>query len=136
MPPRGSPTRSALLLVAALGAQPIAANAQTPAAAAPTVTDVRCVIVSGALAQSDDPQMKSIGYASLLYFWGRLEGRGATDNVAALIVAQAQKMSAADLKTQAQTCNALVTGAGQSIQDMSATLQKELGGRAAPAPAQ
>ena len=129
--------RPALVLAAAiaLAALPLAAGAQTPSPSALTVTDVRCVIVSGALAQSDDPQMKGIGYASLLYFWGRLEGRGAADNVAALIVAQAQKMSTDDLKTQAQTCNALVTGAGQSIQDMSATLQKELGGRAAPAPA-
>jgi hypothetical protein len=122
-----------LAAVLALGALP--ANAQTPTPSASTATDVRCVIVAGALAQSDDPQMKGIGYASLLYFWGRLEGRGATDNVAALIAAEARKMSADDLKTQAQTCNALVTGAGQSIQDMSATLQKELGGRAAPAPA-
>jgi hypothetical protein len=128
--------RSAFLFAAALalGALPLGASAQPSIAAAATVTDVRCVIVSVTMAQSDDPQIKSIGYASLLYFWGRLEGRGATDNVAALIVAQAQKMSADDLKTQAQTCNSLVTGAGQSIQDMSVTLQRELGGRAAPAP--
>jgi len=44
-------------------------------------------------------------------------------------------MSANDIKSQAQTCNALVTGAGQSIQELSNTLQKELGGAAAPAPA-
>jgi hypothetical protein len=130
--------RPALLLAAAvaLGGLPLAAIAQpaTSGAAATTVTDVRCVIVSGALAQSDDPQMKAVGYASLLYFWGRLEGRGATDNVAALIVGQAQKMTPEDLKTQAQTCTALVTGAGQSLQDLSNALQKELGGRASPAP--
>jgi hypothetical protein len=130
--------RPALLIAAALalGAPPIAAFAQTAIGgpSAPMITDVRCVIVSGALAQSDDPQMKAIGYASLLYFWGRLEGRGATDNVAAVVVAQAQKMTPEDLKSQARVCNALVTGAGQSIQDLSNTLQKELGGKATPAP--
>jgi hypothetical protein len=127
--------RPALILAAALmlGALPAAANAQTPDAV--STTDVRCVIVAGALAQSDDPQMKSIGFASLLYFWGRLEGRGASTNLAPQIVDQARKMSADDIKTQAQTCNALVTSAGQSIQDLSNTLQKELGGAAQPPPA-
>jgi 2C-methyl-D-erythritol 2,4-cyclodiphosphate synthase len=131
--------RPALLLAAALalGASPLDADAQpssgpSDGAAATTVTDVRCVIVSGTLAQSDDPQMKAIGYASLLYFWGRLEGRGATDNVAALIIGQAQRMTPEDVKSQEQICNALVTGAGQSLQDLSNTLQKELGGRASP----
>ena len=126
--------RPALILAAALalGALPAAASAQS---ADITTTDVRCVIVSGALAQSEDPQMKSIGFASLLYFWGRLEGRGAADNIAPKVIAQARSMSANDIKSQAQTCNALVTGAGQSIQELSNTLQKELGGAAAPAPA-
>ena len=126
--------RPALILAAALalGALPAAASAQS---ADITTTDVRCVIVSGALAQSEDPQMKSIGFASLLYFWGRLEGRGAAANVAPQVIAQARTMSANDIKSQAQTCNALVTGAGQSIQELSNTLQKELGGAAAPAPA-
>ena len=126
--------RPALILAAALalGALPAAASAQTSDL---TTTDVRCVIVSGALAQSEDPQMKAIGFASLLYFWGRLEGRGASANIAPQVIAQARTMSADDIKSQAQTCNALVTGAGQSIQDLSNTLQKELGGAAAPAPA-
>jgi len=126
--------RPALILAAALaiGALPTLASAQTTDI---TTTDVRCVIVSGALAQSEDPQMKSIGFASLLYFWGRLEGRGAADNIAPKVIAQARSMSADDIKSQAQTCNALVTGAGQSIQELSNTLQKELGGAAAPAPA-
>jgi hypothetical protein len=128
--------RPALIAAAAavvLGVLPATASGQTPAAV--TTTDVRCLIVSVTLAHSDDPQIKAVGFASLLYFWGRLEGRGAAANVAPQVVAQARTMSVDDIKTQAQTCNALVTSAGQSIQDLGATLQKELGGAAQPAPA-
>jgi hypothetical protein len=116
-----------------LGAYPLAASA-APIDDPRTLADVRCIIVSGTLAGSDDQEMKSVGYASLLYFWGRLEGRGATANVSPLVVDQARRMSANDVKAQAETCKALFTAAGQNLQDLSTTLQKELGGEAAPPP--
>jgi hypothetical protein len=127
--------RHALALAAACAA--LASG--LPAAAqgadeARNVTDIRCVIVSGAIAQSDDPQTKQIGEASLLYFLGRLEGRGATSNLVARIVDQAGKMSADDMKAQVPTCGAMVTAAGQSLQDLGAALEKQNGASPSPAP--
>jgi hypothetical protein len=134
--------RPALLAAAALA---LVAAQPPPAAAAPaatvsaandpkSVSDIRCVIVAGTLAQSDDPQAKSLGTASLLYFWGRLEGRGDTANAAARITEQARGMTADSIKTQAKICGDQVTAAGQALQDIGDTLQKQSGANPAPAP--
>ena len=123
-----------LLLAAALALAAI----PPPASAQPddslTVSDIRCVIVAGTLAQSDDQSLKNLGTASLLYFWGRLEGRGATANAAARIIDEAHKMTADDVKAQAKTCGDMVTAAGQSLQDIGDTLSKQTGANPAPAP--
>ena len=128
--------RPALLAAAALAL--LAAAQSPPAAAAPddakSVSDIRCVIVAGTLAQSDDPQAKNLGTASLLYFWGRLEGRGDTANAAARITEQARGMTADTIKAQAKICGDQVTAAGQALQDIGDTLQKQNGANPAPAP--
>ena len=133
---QGTPMRclAVLAVAVALGAPPALARA-APADDPRSLADVRCIIVSGTLAGSDDQEMKSVGYASLLYFWGRLEGRGVTANISPMVVDQARRMSAADVKAQAETCKALFTAAGQNLQDLSSTLEKELGGQAAAPPA-
>jgi hypothetical protein len=127
--------RPALFLAAALafGALPVAA----PAAPADTVTatDVRCLLVSGALSQSDDPQLKNIGTLSLFYFWGRLEGRGAPSDMAQRLIDESKKLSADDVKAQAKVCADMSKAAGQKISDISDALQKTLGAAAAPPPA-
>jgi hypothetical protein len=51
----------------------------------PTTTDVRCIVVAGSLAQSQDSDLQKLGDVSLLYFWGRLQGRGATTGVEAKV---------------------------------------------------
>jgi hypothetical protein len=112
----------------ALALAPARAASQPVDAA--TATDIRCVIIAGTMAQSDDPDMKNVGYASMLYFWGRLEGRGQTANLAARVLDEARSMTPAELKAQVPICNALVTGAGQGIQAFSNDLQKQLGGAA------
>jgi hypothetical protein len=128
--------RPALVLAAvvlARGAPPVVA---APAAAndAVTTTDLRCLFVSGALAQSDDPELKNIGTLSLFYFWGRLEGRGAPNDIAQRLIAESKKMTADDVKAQAQACASLSKSAGQKITDISDALQKTLGDGATPAP--
>ena len=143
-PATGSASRR-LLLAALTGAFAASASAATPPASAPstppssaarspedakTTTDIRCLIVAGSLSQSDDPDLQKLGTTSLLYFWGRLEGRGAIANVNARVAEEAQKMTVADLQAQTQTCGSLVNGAGQGLQDLSAALKQQLGGRA------
>ncbi len=128
--------RLALVLAAALAlAAAPAATPAAPAADATTTTDLRCLFVSGALSQSDDPELKNIGTLSLFYFWGRLEGRGAPTDVAQRLIDELKTMTTADLKAQAQTCANLSKAAGQHISDISDALQKTLGDGAAPPPA-
>jgi len=98
----------------------------------PTTTDVRCIVVAGSLSQSQDPDLQKLGNVSLLYFWGRLQGRGATTGADAKVAEAASKMSADDIKTQAQTCAAMVGAAGQALQDLGTAVQARIGG-AAPA---
>ena len=123
--------RAALILavVAALGVlAPAAAQAEDPK----TTFDIRCVIVGGALAQSSDPDLQSLGRASLFYFLGRIQGRGDTDNLDARIVDVAAKMTADDLKAQSQTCGAMFTAATQNLQDLSNSFKEHFGDRAPP----
>ena len=127
--------RPAFFLAAALalGAFPVAAAA---APANPVVeTDVRCLLVSGALAQSDDAELKNIGTLSLFYFWGRLEGRGAPGDIVQRLIDESKKLSSDDVKAQAKVCADMSKGAGQKISDISDALQKSLGGAPAAPPA-
>jgi hypothetical protein len=124
--------RAALILAAALalGALPAAAAPEDPK----TAVDIRCVIVGGALAQSTDPDLQSLGRASLFYFLGRIQGRGDTDNLDARIVDVASKMTSDDLKAQSQTCGAMFTAATQNLQDLSNSFQQHFGDKAPPPP--
>ncbi|HXQ17959.1 MAG TPA: hypothetical protein VN814_25350 [Caulobacteraceae bacterium] len=136
--------RPALFLAAALalGALPAAASPTRPPATvagsgeATTTTDLRCLFVSGALAQSDDPDLKNIGTLSLFYFWGRLEGRLPAAEIAPRLIEEAKKMSPDDIKAEAQVCANMSRAASQNLSDISDALQKSLGPPppAAPAP--
>lgn len=112
-------------------APPAAADA-APADAAPsgdpTLTDMRCIVVAGALLQADDEQMRSVGRASLFYYLGRLEGRGDTANMDARIVDQAAKMTEDDIKTQSKSCGAMFTAAAQSLQELNNAFEQHFGG--------
>jgi hypothetical protein len=109
------------LAASALAAAP--ARAEDPK----TTTDIRCVVVAISLSGSDDPDVQKVGTTSLLYFWGRLEGRGATEGIAQRILDEAAHMAPDDIKTQSQTCGAMVTAAGQSLQDAGNAIQQKLG---------
>jgi hypothetical protein len=127
-------------------ATPVPADAPVGESAAPAAeavpagdatTDMRCIVVAGALLQSDDEQVKSLGRASLFYYIGRLQGRGDVANLDARILAQADKMTEDDFKTESKTCSGLFTGAAQALQDVSGAFEKHFappGGRAGAAP--
>lgn len=102
-----------------------------PAGATPTdaTTDMRCIVVAGALLGADDEQMKSVGRASLFYYIGRLQGRGDVANLNQRIVEQATKMTGDDIKAQAKTCSAQFTSATQALQDLSDAFQQRFGGQ-------
>lgn len=116
---------AAMLAAATAAATPsaIPASAEGPR----TLTDVRCIIVAGSLAQSDDPDLQKVGQASLIYFWGRLEGRDATADIASRVAEEAAGMTPEAIKQQAGVCGALVTAAGQSLQDLGEAVKQKLG---------
>ena len=116
------------LLVAALAAFGACIAAPTAFADDPTTTDVRCIVVALTLGQSDDPDLQKLGNVSLLYFWGRLQGRGATTGVDAKVSEAATKMTADDIKGQAQICAAMVGAAGQNLEDLGKAMQARIGG--------
>jgi hypothetical protein len=113
-------------LAAALALCAAPALADDPA----TARDIRCVIVGATMAGSDDPQVKQIGAFSVLYFWGRLQGRGEMANISARVLEEESHMSEADFAAEAKTCEAMVTGAGQDLQDLSKEIQKRAGAAA------
>jgi hypothetical protein len=128
--------RPALILAAALALVALPAAA-APVAVDPTTTDLRCLFVSGALAQSDDPDLKNVGTLSLFYFWGRLENRLPAAQIAPRLIAEAKTMTPDDVKAQAQVCANMSKAASQSLSDISDALQKSLGpppSQPAPAP--
>ncbi|HTX49461.1 MAG TPA: hypothetical protein VME40_08730, partial [Caulobacteraceae bacterium] len=84
----------AAALAAGLAAPSWAATPEDPK----TTTDLRCVVVAYALTQNPDPDLQKLGAVSLFYFWGRLDGRGAPDDMAARLTEEAGKMTPDDIK--------------------------------------
>ena len=120
-----------VLLAAAL-AGVLAAGVALPAVAAPpedpkTTTDLRCVVVAYALTQNPDPELQKLGSVSLFYFWGRLEGRGAADNMAARLTEEAAKMTGDDIKAQAKTCGAIFDASTESWRALNNAVQDQSG---------
>jgi hypothetical protein len=115
---------------------PAAGAADAAPVAAPAgdaTTDMRCIVVAGALLGAEDEQVKSVGRASLFYYIGRLQGRGDVANLNARVVGEATRMTSDDIKTQAKTCSAQFTAATQALQDLSDAFQQHFGAPAAGA---
>jgi hypothetical protein len=80
-------------------------------------------VVGGALAGSDDPDVRSLGRATLFYFQGRVDGRGRAPDLTASVADAYAKMTAAEVQAQIPVCSALFTAANQSLEDISAALK-------------
>jgi hypothetical protein len=123
----------ALLATAAQAAGPPPPPAPAAPNAPPSVTDVRCMVVSGVLAQSDDPGVQSLGRAGLFYFSGRLEGRGDGDNLAPRVADAYAKMTADDVKAEIPTCSAMFTAVTQTLQQIASSFPSTAASPAPPA---
>lgn len=113
------------LLLAALGALPLAALAQD----ADTVADVRCVAVGMRNAALPDSREKSTGLLMALYFIGRLDGRDPKLDLEASLEAQLSKMTAADFAAEGARCGSVLSTKGAQITHVSQDLIKPLGGK-------
>ena len=125
--------RQAFPIAAALGASLAGLIAGGARAEDPkTTTDIRCMVVAFSLIQNDDPSLKQLGAATLIYFKGRLQGREGTADLNGRVVDAAATMTADDIKSQAATCEAMVSAAGQDIQNLAQALHDRLAGGAPP----
>jgi hypothetical protein len=118
-------------LAAALAASLFAAtgaHAEDPK----TTTDIRCVVVAYALTHNEDPDLQKLGAVSLFYFWGRLDGRGATADLGLRLTDEATKMTSDDLKAQAQICAGIFAAGTETLKSFSQAVQSSAPG-AAPA---
>ena len=126
--------RRTLLIAAAAASLALgagAAHAEDPV----TTNDIRCLVVSAALSQSPDQDAKRAGGLGLIYFWGRLEGRGALGGINDRLGDEAVKMSPDDVKAQAPICGAALTGATDALTAAGEKLGERLNKPAPGAPA-
>lgn len=86
------------------------------AANAESIADVRCIVVAMNVSKELDPARQSAAMMIALYYLGRLDGRGSEPDVENLIAKEAAKMSAAELRAEAERCGAALTTKGNEIQ--------------------
>lgn len=67
------------------------------------------------LAQNPDAKTKSYGQSAALFYWGRLQGRGALDGLEGRIVQQASWATPEAIADAAQTCGAEMKAAGDDM---------------------
>lgn len=118
---------SLLALTAALGGGvgPVAAQAPLTADQA----DVRCLMVMQVVAR--DPKVKEQGAKGVIFYTGRLSGRGPVSRIEAIVKAEAAKMSPQQAKTELQRCSKDINARGQELN----AVNQRLAASARPAPA-
>lgn len=85
--------------------------------------DIRCFVAAINLLQTtQDSAARNAAFSSALYYLGRLDGRIPTLDLERLIVAESQKMTQSDLRSELQRCGkelsargAVVTAIGQKL---------------------
>lgn len=99
----------ALTAGVAAAAGPVAAQAPLTADQA----DVRCLMVMQVVAR--DPKVKEQGTKGVIFYTGRLSGRGAMSRIEAIIKAEAAKMSPQQAKAELQRCSNDLNARGQEL---------------------
>ena len=115
------------VVAAALAAWTLAAAgaAAKPALSgdAAITADVRCLLMGFILAQDADAKTKSYGQTAALFYWGRLQGRGAIDGLQGRIVQQASWANSGGVAEAAQTCGAEMKAAGDDMKALGENLE-------------
>lgn len=100
---------SGLVLAAALAASP-AQNADT------LDYDVRCLYVAVRVSQLDDPSLQSAGFASTMYFMGRLDGRLSEDALEERLTNESLRVTEEEFKAAAIACGDTLIKKGEAMQ--------------------
>lgn len=97
-----------------------------------TLSDVRCVVVGLRMAEMPGSQQRGAGMMLAIYYLGRLDGRALDSEVEGLIAREAEKMTAAEFRSNAVRCGKDLTLKGQEIQRIGADLSRKAQGGTAP----
>ncbi|HEX5377903.1 MAG TPA: hypothetical protein VFW47_04985 [Phenylobacterium sp.] len=104
-------------------AAPTLAHAEDPA----TTDDVRCLVMSLAMAGTNDKDFSEAGMMATLYYLGRLDGRTPGLDLENRVIDEVGAMTPADVKNTAKRCGETLKGRGE---DMT-TLGQHFAARAA-----
>ena len=99
------------------------------------MADIRCVVIAYGLIASDDPTLQASGQSALLYFLGRIDGRGSDVDLETLIYTTSHTMTQAEQATESQRCGHALTLRGQALTAMGERLDaRERANAATPHP--
>ena len=103
------------------------ASVLAPAAASAADADVRCIVLMNALAQNKaKPDQAAFANLAMIYYVGRVDGRGQTGQLKTLIETESKLISQATVNADANRCAQQFQARGAQIRAMS-------GAAAAPA---
>ncbi len=108
-----------LLALAAAAAHP------APAAAPAQVNALRCMMIAGVAAQSNDAEVAQAGKYASLYWMGRINGETPNANLAQQLAATAKAMDGTDIQAEANRCGDEMKARGQQMQDAGKVLQEQ-----------
>jgi hypothetical protein len=97
------------------------AIAATPA---PVPLDpLRCLMVSGVIAQNSDANIAQMGKFASLYWMGRVNGATPNANLSEQLAARAKAMEGVNLQAEAQRCGEEMKKRGEEMQAAGQALQ-------------
>ena len=105
-----------------------AMTAQAPAPAAPASDqngrDARCLIVSSALTDSDDAEVRTAGLIAAQYYLGRIDGRSPGVDLEALLIREAERLPPADQQALLTSCGAVLEQRGKALEAIGDRMTK------------
>lgn len=109
-------TRTVLTLFAALLSQ------TALAAPADDQADIRCLILSGQMADSEVPEQKTAGSIMLFYYLGRIDGRNPSADLVKLIKEETEQMTEERQQQLLQSCSARLDQRGKLLSSIASQL--------------
>lgn len=85
-------------------------------------SDIKCMVVGGALNQSQDPKARTVSTLMIFYFLGRIDARDPNLDLATALKTRMQTLKPADLQVEARRCSDQMNTRSQALQAVSAKL--------------
>lgn len=113
----GRTIRGVIVSVAATTCIAVAAFVSLPSHATDqeSIADARCMIVASRMVTTQDAQQRGAGTLVAMFYLGRLDARNGYTELRRLILEEAKRMSAADLRSEAMRCGKAVEEQGRRL---------------------